>query len=617
MQRDKFSLSEILQVQVVFLFILSGLALTLSFMGVYIYLEMYFTASVLSASFFTGIFLLWWLRKLQRSELVAHITLTLFLAIITIANIEFGGFDNPNDAWFMVIVVVSGLLLTRHSVWIYAVIALAISFIFYILKIKGVEFPLKLPPGKVDLLNLFNRIGTVLTTVFVIVLFRYERNMRQKNSAENEQKLFQLANYDPLTELSNRSYFSEEFQRRINHVEIDEQSLLFIDLDSFKVVNDSFGHNIGDELLQAVAKRFKTQLGDLDLICRHGGDEFLVMPREGYSKSDIENLCINLIRVLNQPFHINEHTLHIGCSIGVSFFPEHGKSYLELLRAADIAMYRAKAQGSEQFQIFNLDLAQEVHNKNQLALSLRLAIEKGELSLVYQPKVNLNTKEVIGYEALMRWKNSEGQIIEPSVFIAIAEEYSLVHKLGEWLVNSVCKQLNDWRRSGQPIKKVAINISAKQLLRSDFVTEIIRVTNLYQIDPSLLELELTESVFIESSNDTLSKLNKLSDLGFSLVIDDYGTGYASLGYLKRFPVSGLKIDKSFIDEILESDQDRKIVGSTISLAHELGLEIIAEGVEKDAQLELLKQLGCDLIQGYYFSKPLLVSEVFTSEPIKE
>ncbi|NVJ67691.1 MAG: EAL domain-containing protein [Gammaproteobacteria bacterium] len=613
MSRDKFSLSEILQVQVVFLFIFSGLGLTLTFMAVYIYLEMYLTVTVLFLSFLSGIFLLWLLRKRQKSELVAHIALIIFFIIIIMANLEFGGFDNPNDAWFMVIVVVSGLLLTRHSVWLYALVALAVSITFYLLKVKGVEFPLKLPAEKVDLLNLFNRIGTVLTTGFLIVLFRYERNTRQSNALENEQKLYQLANYDRLTELSNRSYFSENFERRIIQEETDSQSLLFIDLDSFKVVNDSFGHNIGDELLQAVAKRFKTQLSDKDLICRHGGDEFLVMPRQGYSKGDIENLCINLIRVLNQPFHINDQTLHIGCSIGVAFFPEHGASYLELLRAADIAMYRAKAQGSEQFQVFNRSLAEEVHNKNKLALDLREAIEKGELTLVYQPKVSLRSKQVIGYEALMRWTNSENKTIEPSVFIKIAEDFSLVHKLGEWLINSVCKQLNDWRLSEQPIKKIAINISAKQLLRSDFVTEIIRVTNLYQIDPSLIELELTESVFIESSHDTLSKLNKLSDLGFSLVIDDYGTGYASLGYLKRFPVTGLKIDKSFIDEILESDQDRKIVGSTIALAHELGLEIIAEGVEEDAQLELLKQLGCDLIQGYYFSKPLLVSEVFATE----
>lgn len=613
MQKDSFSLSEILQVQVVFLFILSGLVLSTAFMAVYLYLEMYTTATVLIFSFLLGLLFLKVLRKIQKSELIAHLTLIIFLTVITVANIEFGGFDNPNDAWFMVIVVISGLLLTKRSVWIYALIALAVTITFYLLKVTGVEFPLKLPPEKVDLLNLFNRTGTVVTTVFLIILFRYERTMRQKFADENEKKLFQLANFDRLTELSNRSYFSENFQRRVQQADIEQQSLLFIDLDSFKVVNDSFGHNIGDELLQAVAMRFNTQLSEYDVICRHGGDEFLVMPRAGYGKAEVENLCINLIRVLNQPFHIAEHTLHIGCSIGVAFYPEHGQSYLDLLRAADIAMYRAKAQGSEQFQIYDEDLAQEIHNKNQLALELRQAINRNELSVVYQPKVNLKTKEIIGYEALMRWTNAQGEVIEPNVFIAIAEEFSLVHKLGEWLINSVASQLNHWKRDNKPIKRVAINISAKQLLRSDFVTEIIRMTNLYNIEPSLIELELTESVFIESSQDTLDKLNRLSDLGFKMVIDDYGTGYASLGYLKRFPVSGLKIDKSFIDEILESDQDRKIVGSTIALAHELGLEIIAEGVENDAQLELLKQLGCDLIQGYYFSKPLEVSEVFIAK----
>ncbi len=610
MSRSDFPVTKILQVQIVYMFILSGMALTTSFFFVYMYLDMYMTASVLVLSFFSGLFCLWFLRKTRRSELTAHFALILFILIIVTANVEFGGFDNPNDAWFMVLVVVSGLLLTRNSVWWYALISLLISITFYVLKTVGVDFPLKLTPEKVDLLNLYNRIGTVFTMVFLIVLFRYERNVQKELGKESEGKLYQLANNDPLTGLSNRSYFATQFEERIHQGELENQALLFIDLDGFKVINDSFGHNVGDELLGAVAKRFKTQLDERELICRHGGDEFLVMPRSGYDADDVENLCINLIRVLNQPFHLNKQIVHVGCSIGVAFYPQHGETYLELLRASDIAMYRSKKQGSEQFQVYNQSLAKEVSDKNQLALELRTAIDRKELSLVYQPKVEIQTGEVIGYEALMRWTRADGQKVEPSIFISIAEEYSLMHKLGEWLLTSVVKQINDWKREGKPISNISVNVSAKQLLRSDFVTELIRITNLYHVEPSILELELTESVFIESSEETLRKLNKLSDFGYRLVIDDYGTGYASLGYLKRFPVSGLKVDKSFIDEILESEQDQKIVGSTISLAHELGLEIIAEGVENEAQLQLLKQLSCDYIQGYFFSKPLKVEEVF-------
>ncbi len=612
MSREQYSFSEILQVQVVYLFILAGMSLSITFSIIYYYLEMYATMLSLIVSLFSGLVCLWWLKNKRRSEIPAHIALFFFLFIIIIANIEYGGFDNRNDAWFMVVVLISGLLLAKHYVWFYAFVALSVSITFYLLKMNGMEFPKTLSSEKVDLLNLTNRLGSILTTVFLIILFRYERSQREQDVIENETKLFQLANYDALTSLSNRGFFAQNFDDRINDDDTEQQALLFIDLDSFKLINDSFGHNVGDELLKVVAARFKTQLTGQDVICRHGGDEFLIMPKSNYSKSDIENICINLISVLKQPFTINDDQLHIGCSIGVAHYPDHGQNYNELLRAADIAMYRSKSQGKEQFQVYNQGLAQEIQNKNQLAIELRRAIDTDELFLVYQPKVCLSHKTIVGYEALVRWTNSKGQSIEPSVIIAIAEEFSLVHKFGEWLFISIAKQIAEWKRKELLIKPIAINISAHQLLRADFVTELVRITNYYNISPDLIELELTESVFIESASATLNKLNRLSDLGFSLVIDDYGTGYASLGYLKRFPVTGMKIDKSFIDDILDSEQDQKIVGSTIALAHKLGLEIIAEGVENDEQLQLLRKLGCDVIQGYYFSKPLLASEVFTS-----
>ncbi len=612
MCREQYSFSEILQVQVVYLFILAGMSLSITFSIIYYYLEMYATMLSLIVSLFSGLVCLWWLKNKRRSEIPAHIALFFFLFIIIIANIEYGGFDNRNDAWFMVVVLISGLLLTKHYVWFYAFVALSVSITFYLLKMNGIEFPQNLSAEKVDLLNLTNRLGSILTTVFLIILFRYERSQREQDVIENEEKLFQLANFDTLTSLSNRGFFAQNFDDRINDDDTEQQALLFIDLDSFKLINDSFGHNVGDELLKVVAARFKTQLTSQDVICRHGGDEFLIMPKSNYSKSDIENICINLISVLKQPFTINDDQLHIGCSIGVAHYPDHGQNYNELLRAADIAMYRSKSQGKEQFQVYNQGLAQEIQNKNQLAIDLRRAIDTDELFLVYQPKVCLSHKTIVGYEALVRWTNSKGQSIEPSVIIAIAEEFSLVHKFGEWLFISIAKQIAEWKRKELLIKPIAINISAHQLLRADFVTELVRITNYYNISPDLIELELTESVFIESASATLNKLNRLSDLGFSLVIDDYGTGYASLGYLKRFPVTGMKIDKSFIDDILDSEQDQKIVGSTIALAHKLGLEIIAEGVENDEQLQLLRKLGCDVIQGYYFSKPLLASEVFTS-----
>lgn len=613
MSNDKFSVTEILHVQMVFLFSIIGIVFSAFFGALYFSYGLYNLSAILIASICITIIGLYFLKKKYVAEEVSHVILISLLVILVVANFQMGGFDNPNDSWFMVLVVLGGLLLKRGSIWLYSIIALAIIILFYVLKISGFEIPKLLPPEQIDLINLANRVFSIFTVTFLILLFRFERSMREQDLNENERALYQLANFDRLTGLFNRAYFAERFEAIVESGVENDQALLFIDLDSFKVVNDNFGHNIGDELLNAVSERLKNQLDKSDLICRHGGDEFLVMPLSVHSKVDIENLCLNLVGALKAPFNIGQNELRIGCSIGVSYYPEHGENYLELLRAADIAMYRAKAQGSEQYQIYNASLAQEISNKNQMAIDLRKGIEQEEIYLVYQPKVCLVTKDIIGYEALMRWRNKDNQQIEPAVFIAIAEEFSLVNKLGEWLFYTVAKQISDWRKDGMPVKKIAINISAKQLLRSNFVTEIIRVTNNFHIEANLIELELTESVFIASSSDTLEKLNKLSDLGYSLVIDDYGTGYASLGYLKRFPVSGLKIDKSFIDEVLDSEQDRTIVRSTIALAHELGLEVIAEGVETDAQLQLLKELGCDIIQGYYFSKPLSVDDIFELE----
>lgn len=609
MSEKQHDITKILRIQLIYMFCLASIVLGGLYAIFYYNLGLYFLANVIAVSIVLFTISLYLLKRYKVAELVSHITILAVIFIMITANMMIGGFDNPSDSWFVAIIVVAGLLLNRIAYLIYILVVFAITLGFFWVKKSGIEIPMRLNAEDLDLVNLINRIGSAVSVVYLIALFRYERETREEWLKNSKNKLKDLAERDKLTWLHNRNYFSSSFQQKILKYPNEKQALLFVDLDAFKVVNDSFGHNIGDELLIQVAARFRQHLDANDIISRHGGDEFLIMPHISDYQEYTEIMCSKIIKALNQPFIIRNQTLHIGCSIGIAYYPDHGKDYIDLLRAADIAMYRAKSDGSEQYRVYNESLATEINYKNQLALELRTAIDENQLRVVYQPKYSADGRKVLGYEALCRWRDKNNKPIPPNLFIQVAEEFSLINKLGDWLVSTVAKQISEWQRAGKEVCKVAINISAKQLLRNNFTAELLSLINHYDIDPSYVELELTENLFIETSVDTLSKLRKLNDLGFSLVIDDYGTGYASLGYLKGFPISGIKIDKSFIDDLADSEMDRTIVASTIDLAHKLGLTVTAEGVETIVQLNFLRDMECDEIQGYYFSRPIDADEI--------
>ena len=604
------SLSATLQYQAVYLFAIAGILISTVFGSYYFYIGLTVVAVVMFSSVVITLAVLYLFRSKVTAEALGHLVLALLLAILTVANLFLGGFDNPNDSWFMVVPLIGAVLINRQTVWQYSSVILAIVVSFFIFKKLGFKFDNHLTSQQVDIISLSNRLAAVSTLAFLIIVYRYQRYATEKELTDSQENLYKLANIDPLTSLANRTYFAKRFSQSIISADKEQQSLtmLFVDLDAFKIVNDTYGHNVGDELLIEVARRFKIHFGDA-LVCRHGGDEFLLMLELGLEQNKIDELCLMLVSEIAKPFQLKNCTANIGCSIGIASYPEHGSSFVDVLRAADIAMYQAKSQGGEQSQVFTDRLSRKIEDTNKIAIDLRNAIDNELFSVQYQSKHSLSNQSVIGYEALLRWTNTDGKTIAPEVFVKIAEEFSLMSKLGDWTLRAVCKQLQKWNQDTGKRACVAINISANQIFKSDFIESLIVITEHYGVIPEQLELELTESIFVDSSFKILHKLQKLHDLGFKLIIDDYGTGYASIGYLKKFPVAGLKIDKTFIKEILESKQDRVIVQSTISLAHELGLKVIAEGVENIEQVELLEKLNCDIVQGYYYSKPLKASSI--------
>ncbi|NVK22204.1 MAG: bifunctional diguanylate cyclase/phosphodiesterase [Kangiellaceae bacterium] len=601
MDHNNKNLAHMLHVQIVFLFALSGIGLSICFSIIYYKMGLDVVGNVLVFSIVVALISILYLKRTYHAELVAHILLILLFIILLTANNQFGGFDNPNFSWFLVIPLAGGVLLKHYSSWLYTLLILGIILIYYSMKVSGQDFPNPLTPQEFDFVTMSNRIGSLVTIAFLMILTRYEHRAKEKNLELKETQIFEIANFDNLTSLSNRSLFASNFEQMISQRKDNKVALLFVDLDAFKSVNDSYGHGVGDELLVQVGKRFRELLSQDDLICRQGGDEFLIVPIDR-KPNQINKLCTSIIQKMSEPFILSNCVAHIGCSIGVAYYPIHGNTYDQLISAADIAMYRAKTLGGAQFKVFHQDYAKEASYKTLLSHKLRQAINLDDLELYYQPKFSVTCNKIIGYEALIRWHDGE-TFVEPEAFVRVAEEFSIISQLGSWVLHNAFSQLRTWLDEKKDFQSLAINISAMQVLRADFISELSDMCQYYDVPASMIELELTESIFIDYTEQTLKKLEFLSDMGFKLVIDDYGTGYASIGYLRRFPVHALKIDKDFVKDIVSNDADRNIVASTIDLAHKLGIKMIAEGVENEQQIELLKKMGCETMQGFYFGKP--------------
>ncbi|MDD4964099.1 MAG: EAL domain-containing protein [Gallionella sp.] len=421
----------------------------------------------------------------------------------------------------------------------------------------------------------------------------------------DEQHIQQLANFDTLTGLPNRMLFNDRVEQAINAAKHNHTSLsiLFLDLDHFKDINDTLGHHIGDKVLIEVGKRLKLSVPTEDSVSRMGGDEFMLMLTDSTTQ-DAAFTATKLLQVIAEPYHIELNELIVTPSIGIAMYPEDGEDFVTLYRHADTAMYRAKQEGRNNYRFFTQEMQSLAVRTLKIENALRYAITRNELQLHYQPQLSLTTGRVIGVEALLRWQQAELGNLSPTEFIPIAERSGQIIKIGEWALRTAVGQLQTWFNLGLPPMIMAVNLSTIQFRHPDLLGLVGNILESAQLPPQYLELELTESLAMDNPKKAIALMNALHAHGVRMSLDDFGTGYSSLSYLKQFKVYKLKIDQSFVREISTNADDKAIVGAIIQMAHHLGFQCIAEGVETAEQLAFLKAAGCDEIQGYYFSPPL-------------
>ncbi|MFZ5466527.1 MAG: putative bifunctional diguanylate cyclase/phosphodiesterase [Pseudomonadota bacterium] len=450
--------------------------------------------------------------------------------------------------------------------------------------------------------------GSTLAIALGVMLgaFLLVSRMR-RNVVHAEQRLRFLAHTDPVTRLPNRHAFNERLALAVQEAELSGESLalLMLDLDDFKLVNDSFGHPSGDVLLAEVARRLEKGLRHTDFVCRLGGDEFAVLVADPEVPGAAVHVARKILDILTTaPFLVGSEEVFASTSVGVSFFPQDAEDAHELIRNADAALYAAKARGKRTFELFSPGMNLCARERLNLEAHLRRALEHEEFVLHYQPQIEIDTGRVVGVEALVRWNSAERGMVPPNEFIPLAEESGLIVPLGEWVLRTACAQAAAWRAMGLPPLCMAVNLSARQLDGDGLERLVADVLAQTGMSPEWLELEITESALMRDAQANAELLERISSLAVRLSVDDFGTGYSSMAYLKRFPLSKLKIDRSFVTDLTTHADDRAIVSAIIAMAHTLGMQVIAEGVETEGQRDALLAMDCDLLQGYLCSRPL-------------
>lgn len=427
---------------------------------------------------------------------------------------------------------------------------------------------------------------------------------------EAEERLLHVAHHDALTGLPNRTLLQDRLSQMLAQAKRTGRlvALLFLDLDRFKAINDSLGHVIGDKLLQAVAERLTGCVRESDTVARWGGDEFTIVLTNIHHPLNAAMIAKKILDALSMPFHLGPE-LYITGSIGITLFPSHAEDVDTLFRNADAAMYQAKEHGKNSYEFYTAEMNDAAIERLAMENKLRHALQRKELSLHYQPQVDLHSGSIVGVEALARWKTQDNEWISPAKFIPIAEETGLIGPIGEQVLEVACAQNRAWQEAGLAPIRVVVNLSGRQFKDKDLIGTVRRILTETGLSPVYLGLELTESVIMQNADVTISTLQELTKMGIQISVDDFGTGYSSLSYLKRFPLHILKIDPSFVREITSHAADAAIATSIITLAHSLKLNVMAEGVETKNQLLFLRDLGCDEMQGYYFSKPLPAEEM--------
>lgn len=429
---------------------------------------------------------------------------------------------------------------------------------------------------------------------------------------EMESQLLKQATYDSMTNLPNRVLLLDRVEQAILQAKKKNSILafLFLDLDRFKMTNDTLGHNMGDKLLQAVANRLLIGTNDFDTVARLGGDEFVILLPDLDNMQQAEKIAQSILTTIAKPIQIENHSLKVTASLGISFFPRDGGDYEALMKSADLSMYHAKDNGRNTFRVYEPEMNRRVINHMQLDNALRDAVKNNELYMVYQPLIDLKKNKVVGFESLMRWHSATLGQVSPVDFIPMAEENGLILEMGEWALEESCMQLKRWQKQGLKNLSVAVNISGRQFRQTCLPEVVGRVLKKTGLESKYLELELTESLLIEDIEHVVETMYALKDMGARLVIDDFGTGYSSLSYLKQFPVDKLKIDRSFICDMAGSENDAAIAKAIINLGHSLNLQVLAEGVENEYQRDFLIAHDCDFAQGYLYKAPDTPDKIF-------
>jgi len=421
-----------------------------------------------------------------------------------------------------------------------------------------------------------------------------------------QERLQYLAHHDVLTKLPNRLLFLDRLSQSMAHTSRSGNllALMFLDLDRFKVINDTLGHQIGDELLKELAERLQSAIRSEDTVARLSGDEFAVLLMDMHSLDDIAHIANNLLNEVNQPFQMQGRELFLTTSIGIAIYPDNSDDADTMLKHADVAMYKAKSSGRNQYCFYSSEMNEQAHESLSLENDLRRALERAEFCLYYQPQISNADGKVMGVEALLRWVHPQKGLLMPGAFISLLEDTGMIVAVGDWVLHHACKQLRIWHDNGVDIPLISVNIAPRQLLDPGLTKRVQKILQNNRLDPDALELEITESSLMENESMAVKTLQSLHDIGVSIAMDDFGTGYSSLRYLREFPLQTLKIDRSFVCNLPDNEDDCNLATAIIAMGHGMRLKIIAEGVENEKQYQFLKKLSCDITQGYYFSMPV-------------
>ena len=565
----------------------------------------------------TGAFLalasMYALRKLQKGnhKILAYIMFVLFSILLI-----YGYYNNPImfnvSAWFIVLVLPMFLIFGFYTAISLTILSVLVTIIINYYYIQS------------DLQNLVYGFIPIFVSVWFMHIFEtrfqhyvqllkhtnntLEETVKKRTEVLEEQRniLDYQAHYDSLTNLPNRIMFQKEIQDITHsaHMHNSNFALLFIDLDQFKKINDSYGHDIGDQVIRITASRIKKSIDKQDKLARLGGDEFTILVEKYKYTKDLECLAQKVIDTVQEPIIIDNTTMFISCSIGISLYPDDTDAYQDIIKYADTAMYKAKELKRGHYTFYSSDMTEIAFEKVLLETSMRFALEKEDFILHYQPQINGETQELTGMEALVRWNHDSMGLIPPSKFIPMAEETGLIVALDQWVMKTGMKQMKTWYDSGLNPTRLSLNLSMKQLQEKNFISVIKNTLKETGCKAEWIEYEITESHVMHNVEEVISLLQEIKDLGIGIAIDDFGTGYSSLSYLKKLPIDKLKIDRSFIIDIPDNKEDAAITNAMIGIAKSLDLKVVAEGVETERQKNYLIECGCKCIQGYYYHKPM-------------